>query len=115
MTKIIKTKILKKYNHNSPMGIVTSSVWDYVCYTRRSIMPDLKMQIGELLIAALIAIPALFALITGGWILAPLWIIMYFKERREIIKKYGVEHINESASELWQELESKSKSNDNKN
>lgn len=112
MAKIIRTKILKKYNHNSPMGIVTASVWDYVCYTRRSIMTDLKTQIGELLIAALMAIPALFALITCGWILAPLWIIMYFKERREIIKKYGVEHINKNASELWQELETKGIKND---
>lgn len=105
--KLIKTKLLVKYNHNSPVGIATASHIDFCKYQVRCLKPEWKF--GELLITfiasffGVLSIPLL--LLTNGLILYPFWIIFHIVRVKKIIKKFGVDHINKSAKELVKEKE----------
>ena len=105
--KLIKTKLLVKYNHNSPVGIATASHIDFCKYQVRCLKPEWKF--GELLITfiasffGVLSIPLL--LLTNGLILYPFWIIFHIVRVKKIIKKFGVDHINKSAKELIKGLE----------
>lgn len=105
--KLIKTKLLAKYNHNSAVGIATASHIDFCKYQVRCLKPEWKF--GELLITfiasffGVLSIPLL--LLTNGLILYPFWIIFHIVRVKKIIKKFGVDHINKSAKELVKEKE----------
>lgn len=105
--KLIKTKLLAKYNHNSAVGIATASHIDFCKYQVRCLKPEWKF--GELLITfiasffGVLSIPLL--LLTNGLILYPFWIIFHIVRVKKIIKKFGADHINSRAKELIKEKE----------
>ena len=106
--KLLKTNLLRKYGHNSDVGIATASHLDYCqyCYTRLKANYSLKSIFGvfiELLERIAFLLLAPFFVLTHGMILYPAWIIRHIICTKEIIKKYGVEHINRSAKELIEE------------
>lgn len=110
--KLIKTNLLKKYRHNSDVGIVTASHLDYCQYTHSWIkdewtFEEYKKYFVEFLqiFVALIFIP--LCRLTHGVILYPLWIYEHTKKQKRIIKKYGIEKINLNAENLFKELEEK--------
>ena len=106
--KLIKTKLLIKYNHNSAVGIATASHIDFCKYQVRCLKPEWK-KFNELLITfiasffGVLSIPLL--LLTNGLILYPFWVIFHIVKVKKIIKKFGVDHINKSAKELVKEKE----------
>lgn len=108
--KLIKTKLLIKHNHNSAVGIATASHIDFCKYQFRCLRPQwsyneymnmIVMFIGSSF--ALLSIP--FLVLTHGLILYPFWIIVHILRVKEIIKKFGVDHINKSAEKLVKEKE----------
>lgn len=106
--KLIKTDLLKKYGHNSDVGIATASHLAYCQYCYKGLKGDyeLKAIFGifiELLerIAYLVLAP--FFILTHGLILYPVWIILHISRTKKIIKKYGIEHINTYAKKLVEE------------
>lgn len=112
--KLIKTNLLRKYGHNSDVGFATASHLDYCRYVysymkyewtfkeyKKSFIEFLQTFVG------LIFIP--LCRLTHGVIIYPIWIYQHIKKQRRIIKKYGIEKINQSAEELFKELEEKEK------
>ena len=110
--KLIKTKLLLKYNHNSDVGIATASHIDFCKYQFRCLRPqwsyDEYMNMFMMFIessVALLSIP-LFVL-THSLILYPFWIVVHIIQVRKIIKKFGVERINSGAEKLVKEIQEK--------
>lgn len=106
--KLIKTNLLRKYGHNSPVGIATASHLDYCQYCYKGLQANYEAKaifnvFIELLERMVFLILAPFFVITHGIILYPVWIIRHIIHTKEIIKKYGVEQINRSAKELIEE------------
>lgn len=108
--KLIKTNILRKYGHNSDLGIATASHLDYCHYMYQGLKSNYSLQaifgvFIEFLERLLFLVTAPFFVITHGIILYPVWIIHHIICRKEIIKKYGVDHINKNAEQLSRQLE----------
>lgn len=110
--KLIKTNLLRKYKHYSDVGFATASHLDYCHYTYSCIKNEWTFEeykkhfIGVLqLFVCLIFIP--FCRLTHGVIIYPIWIYQHIKKQKQIIKKYGIEKINQSAEELLNELKEK--------
>lgn len=105
--KLIKTKLLQKYNHNSDVGIATASHIDFCKYQVRCLKPEWRF--GEYLakfIASLYAVLFIpLALLTNGLILYPYWIIVHILDTKKIVKEYGVGKINNDAEELVKKLQ----------
>lgn len=106
--KLIKTKLLLKYNHDSAVGVATASHIDFCRYQVRCLKPEWK-KFSELIITfiasflGVLSIPLL--LLTNGLILYPFWIILHIVKVKTIIKKLGVDNLNKRAKELVKELE----------
>lgn len=109
--KLIKTKLLQKYNHNSPVGIATASHIEFCKYQVRC-LKSYEWSYNEYIncftrfiysIFCLLTIPIL--VLTNGLILYPFWIIVHILETKKIIKKYGISKINKSAEELVKEMQ----------
>ena len=109
--KLIKTKLLQKYNHNSPVGIATASHIDFCRYQVRRLKPEwyneyvncFTMFIYSLF--SLLTIP--FLVLTNGLILYPFWIVVHIRGTKKIIKEYSISKINKSAEELVKEMQGK--------
>ena len=111
--KLIKTKLLQKYNHNSPVGIATASHIDFCRYQVRCLKPY-EWSYNEYVnhftmfiysIFYLLTIPIL--VLTNGLIFYPFWIVVHIFKVKKIIKKYGISKINKSAEELVKEMQGK--------
>ena len=114
MTKLIKTNLLRKYHHTSDCAYATSSVLDY-CLNRRynllkefSLVVIAKMFLGALY-TLLQVIVGLICLITGGFLLFPLYVVQHHFLKKELVEKYGVDVLNTSAEKLAKEFENNSK------
>ena len=111
--KLIKTKLLQKYNHNSAAGIATASHIDFCRYQVRCLKPY-EWSYNEYVnhftmfiysIFYLFTIPIL--VLTNGLIFYPFWIVVHIFKVKKIIKKYGISKINKSAEELVKEMQGK--------
>lgn len=111
--KLIKTKLLQKYNHNSAAGIATASHIDFCRYQVRCLKPY-EWSYNEYVnhftmfiysIFYLLTIPIL--VLTNGLIFYPFWIVVHIFKVKKIIKKYGISKINKSAEELVKEMQGK--------
>lgn len=104
--KLIKTKLLQEYHHNSPVGIATASHIDFCKYQVRCLKPDwiFEEQLITLICSffGVLSIPLL--LLTNGLILYPFWMIVHIIETKKIVKKFGASTINKSAEELVKEM-----------
>ena len=110
--KLIKTDLLLKHNHYSPVGFATASHIDFCKYQFRCLRPQWScneyMNIIVMFIElffALLSIP--FLVLTHGLILYPFWIIVHILKVKKIVKQFGVEHINSEAEKLVKELQEK--------
>ena len=111
--KLIKTKLLQKYNHNSPVGIATASHIDFCRYQVRCLKPY-EWSYNEYVKCFTMFIYSFFSLLTtpflvltNGLILYPFWIVVHIRETKKIIKKFGVSTINKCAEELVKEYSDK--------
>ena len=114
MSKLIHTNLLRKYHHTSDCAYATSSVLDY-CLNRRynllkefSLVVISKMFLGALY-TLLQVIVGLICLITGGFLLFPLFVVQHHFLKKELVEKYGVDVLNASAEKLAKEFENNSK------
>ena len=110
--KLIKTKLLQKYNHNSAAGIATASHIDFCRYQVSCLKPEwsyneyvncFTMFIYS--IFGLLTIPVL--VLTNGLILYPFWIVVHIFKVKQIAKEFGVSKINKSAEKLVKEMSEK--------
>ena len=108
--KLIKTKLLLKYNHNSALGIATSSHIDFCKYQFRCLRPQwsyneyVKMIVMFIeLFFALLSIP--FLVLTHGLLLYPFWIVVHILKVKKILKQFGAEHINSEAEKLVKKMQ----------
>ena len=108
--KLIKTKLLLKYNHNSALGIATSSHIDFCKYQFRCLRPQwsyneyVKMIVMFIeLFFALLSIP--FLVLTHGLLLYPFWIVVHILKVKKILKQFGAEHINSEAEKLVKKIQ----------
>ena len=105
MSKLIHTNLLRKYHNTAECALATSSVLGYCLHRRRNLLTELspasiaKMFL-DAIFALLQAIVGLFCIITGGFFLFPLYAIHHHSLKKELIKKYGVDRINEIAKKL---------------
>lgn len=111
--KLIKTKLLQKYNRNSAVGIATASHIDFCRYQVRCLKPY-EWSYNEYVNCFTMFIYSLFSLLTipflvltNGLILYPFWIVVHIRETKKIIKKFGVSTINKRAEELVKEYSDK--------
>lgn len=111
--KLIKTKLLQKYNHNSDVGIATASHIDFCRYQVRC-LKSYEWSYNEYVkcftrfiysFSSLLTTPSL--VLTNGLILYPFWIVVHIFKVKKIIKKYGISKINKSAEELVKEMQGK--------
>ena len=109
--KLIKTKLLQKYNHNSPVGIATASHIDFCRYQVRCLKPY-EWSYNEYVKCFTMFIYSFFSLLitpflvlTNGLIFYPFWIVVHIRETKKIIKKFGISTINKSAEELVKEMQ----------
>lgn len=107
--KLIKTKLLLKYNHNSDVSIATATHLDFCKYQFRCLRPQWSyneyMNIIAMFIEssfALLSIP--FLVLTHGLILYPLWIVVHIVKVKRIVKRLGVERINKLAEEVVKDV-----------
>lgn len=110
--KLIKTKLLAKYNHNSAVGIATASHIDFCKYQVRCLKSDELWSLNEYRKIFSMFIYSFFTLllmpvlmVTNGLILYPFWIVIHIIHTKKIIKEFGVDHINSRAKELVKEKE----------
>lgn len=110
--KLIKTKLLQKYNHNSAVGIATASHIDFCRYQVRCLKPE--WSYNEYVNCFTMFIYSFFSLLTtpflvltNGLILYPFLIVVHILETKKIIKEYGITKINKSAEELVKEMQGK--------
>lgn len=112
--KLIKTKLLLNHNHNSAVGIATSSHIDFCKYTVRCLKSNnvwsfkgyretFEMFLYSLF--TLLFLPILF--LTNGLILYPYWAVQHIVRVKRIVKEFGAESINTSAERLVKELSEK--------
>ncbi len=105
--KLIHTELLKKYNHTSPVGFATAPHLDYCrwCYKKQKY--DFYKDFSAYLeyfsnlfrnFVYIILIP--LTVLTRGYIFFPLWIYHHRKVQKELIKKHGIEKINQSAKDI---------------
>ena len=111
--KLIKTKLLQKYNHNSAAGIATASHIDFCRYQVRCLKPY-EWSYNEYIKCFTTFIYSFFSLLTtpflvltNGLIFYPFWIVVHIFKVKKIIKKYGISKINKSAEELVKEMQGK--------
>lgn len=111
--KLIKTKLLQKYNHNSPVGIATASHIDFCRYQVRC-LKSYEWSYNEYIKCfntfiystfSLLTIP--FSVLTNGLILYPFWIVVHIFKVKKIVKEFGVDHINSEAEKLVKEMQEK--------
>ena len=107
--KLIKTKLLLKYNHNSAVGIATASHIDFCKYQFRCLRPQwsfndyVKMIVMFIELSfALLSIP--FLVLTHGLLLYPFWIVIHIAKVKKIVKEFSVERINSEAEKIVKEL-----------
>lgn len=110
--KLIKTKLLVKYNHNSAVGIATSSHIDFCKYQVKSLKSDdlwslnaYEKVFSTFICSFFVLLLMPFLMLTNGLILYPFWFIFHIVKVKKIIKEFGVDHINSKAKELIKELE----------
>lgn len=109
MSKLIHTDLLRKYHNGSICAYATSSVLDYCLDSQRNFFKEfpplviVKMFLGALytLIQVIALIPVY---ITGGLLLFPLYVIQHHFLKKELIDKYGVDKLNESAKKLEKDI-----------
>ena len=112
--KLVKTKLLLKYNHDSGVGVATATHLDFCKYTVRRLKSDslwswkgyketFEMFIYSLF--TLLFLPILF--LTNGLILYPYWAVAHIIVKRKIIKGLGITYINTSAERLIKEIQEK--------
>ena len=111
--KLIKTRLLQKYNHNSAAGIATASHNDFCRYQVRCLKPY-EWSYNEYIKCFTMFIYSFFSLLTtpflvltNGLIFYPFWIVVHIFKVKKIIKKYGISKINKSAEELVKEMQGK--------
>ena len=104
--KLIHTNLLSKYDHCSPVGLATATNLEYCNYMYKSIRNDTATFenfykcILEIIINTINIILIPIFILTHGFILYPYYIYRHIKIRREFIKKYGIEKINQSAKDV---------------
>ena len=108
--KLIKTKLLLKHNHNSAVGIATSSHIDFCKYQFRHLRPTAWKYIKAIMMFiessfVLLFIP--FVILTHGLILYPFWIVVHILNVKKIVKRFGIKYINKSAEKLVKEVSEK--------
>lgn len=112
--KLIKTKLLLKHNHYSPVGFATASHIDFCQYQVRCFKHEPEwsfkwcIQNFAMSICSLIAsLLMLFVILSNGLILYPCWIVLHIVKTKRIAKKYGVEYLNSEAEKLVKKLSEK--------
>ena len=110
--KLIKTKLLLKHNHYSPVGFATASHIDFCKYQFKCLRPECSYNEYMHMLVMFISLPfALlfipFFVLTHGLILYPYWIVLHIVKTKGIAKKYGVDYLNKSAEELVKKLSEK--------
>lgn len=112
--KLIKTKLLLNYNHDSAIGVATSThldfcKWQVRCFKSK---PEWSFKgyrdIFVVFICSLVALlfmPVL--MMTNGMILYPYWAVLHIIVKRKIIKGLGIYNINTSAERLIKEIQEK--------
>ena len=109
MSKLIKTNLLRKYHNASDCAYATSSVLDYCLNRRHNLLKEFSLVVvTKMFLGALYAlvqvIVGLICLITGGFFLLPLYVVKHHFLKKELVEKYGVEKLNESAEKLVKEF-----------
>ena len=109
MTKLIHTNLLRKYHNASACAYATSSVLDYCLERRRSLFKEFSLiEIAKMILSTLFTLLQVIVwlpfVITGGFLLFPLYIIQHHLLKKELIKEYGVEKLNSGAEELEKEF-----------
>ena len=111
--KLIKTKLLQKYNHNSAAGIATASHIDFCRYQVRCLKPyewsynEYVNHFTMFIYSIFYLLTTPFLVLTNGLIFYPFWIVVHIFKVKKIIKKYGISKINKSAEELVKEMQGK--------
>ena len=112
--KLIKTKLLLKHNHYSPVGFATASHLDFCKYQVRHFKYEpewsFKWCIQNFAMSICLLIASLLmplVILTNGIILYPCWIVLHIVKTKRIAKKYGVDYLNKSAEELVKEVSEK--------
>ena len=105
MSMLFHTNLLRKYHNASDCAYATSSVLDYCLNRRYNLLKEIsplvitKMFLGALY-TLLQVIVGLICLITCGFFLFPLYVVQHHFLKKELVEKYGVDKLNESAKEL---------------
>ena len=112
--KLVKTKLLLKYNHNSGVGVATATHLDFCKYTVRRLKSDSLWswkgykETFEMFIYSLFTLLFLpILMVTNGLILYPYWAVVHIIVKRKIVKGLGITYINASAEELVKEVSEK--------
>ena len=112
--KLIKTKLLIKHSHYSPVGFATASHLDFCKYQVRHFKHEpewsFKWCIQNFVMSICLLIASLlmpFLILSNGLILYPYWIVLHIVKTKRIAKKYGVDYLNKSAEELVKEIQEK--------
>jgi hypothetical protein len=105
MSKLIHTNLLRKYHNGSICAYATSSVLDYCLNRRYNLLKEFSPKVvAEMFLGAMYTllqvVACIVVLITGGFLLFPLYIIQHHFLKKELIKKYDVDKLNKSAKEL---------------
>ena len=109
MSKLIHTNLLRKYHNASDCAYATSSVLDYCLNRRNNLLKEFsplvitKMFLGAMY-TLLQVIVCLICLITGGFLLFPLYVVQHHFLKKELVEKYGVDKLNESAKKLEKDI-----------
>ena len=112
--KIIKTKLLLNYNHDSAIGVATATHLDFCKWQVRCIKSQHEWSFKGYRDIFVMFICSLFALlfmpilmISNGLILYPYWAVLHIIVKRKIIKGLGITYINTSAERLVKEVSEK--------
>lgn len=110
MTKLIHTKLLRKYHNASICAYATSSVWDYCMDRRHNLFKEFNLvEIAKNVLGTvwmLIQVCVwLLCVLTGGFLLFPLYVIQHHLLKKELVQKYDVDKLNESAKKLEEQEE----------
>ena len=112
--KLIRTKLLLKHNHYSPVGFATASHIDFCKYQARCFKDEpewsFKWCIQNFAMSICLLIASLlmpFLILSNGLILYPCWIVLHVVKTKRIAKKYGVEYLNSEAEKLVKKLSEK--------
>lgn len=112
--KLIKTKLLLKYNHNSVVGFATASHIDFCKFQVRHFKDEPEWTFKWCIENFFMSICSLIAsllmplvILTNGIILYPCWIVLHIVKTKRFAKKYGVEYLNSEAEKLVKKLSEK--------